>query len=93
MVLKVGFIYIDLAVLGYQVASVLFVIGCLYRFIAWLRYPPNRTLWGRSAHAHQQRGWKPNLITLVRSVVTRLLLQTFIVKRSWLRWLTHFAIF
>jgi hypothetical protein len=93
MVLKVGFIYIDLAVLGYQVASVLFVIGCLYRFIAWLRYPPNRTLWGRSAHALQQRSWKPNLITLIRSVITRLLLQTFIVQRSWLRWFTHFAIF
>ena len=93
MVLKVGFIYIDLAVLGYQVASVLFVIGCLYRFIAWLRYAPNRTLWGRSAHALQQRGWRPNLITLIRSAITRLLLQTFIVKRSWLRWFTHFAIF
>ena len=93
MVLKVGFIYIDLAVLGYQIASVLFVVGCLYRFIAWLRYPPNRTLWGRSAHALQQRGWWPNLITLIRSVITRLLLQTFIVQRSWLRWFTHFAIF
>lgn len=93
MVLKVGFIYIDLAVLGYQVASVLFVIGCLYRFIAWLRYPPNRTLWGRSARAFQQRSWWPNLATLIKSVVTRLLLQTFIVRRSWLRWFTHFAIF
>jgi nitrate reductase gamma subunit len=93
MVLKVGFIYIDLAVLGYQVASVLFVIGILYRFIAWLRYPPNRTLWGRSAHALQQREWKPNLMTLIRSGITRLLLQTFIIKRSWLRWFTHFAIF
>jgi hypothetical protein len=93
MVLKAGFIYIDLAVLGYQVASVLFVIGCLYRFIVWLRYPPNRTLWGRSAHAFQQRDWKPNLMTLIKSVMTRLLLQTFIVQRSWLRWFTHFAIF
>jgi hypothetical protein len=93
MVLKVGFIYIDLAVLGYQVASVLFVIGCLYRFIVWLRYPPNHTLWGRSGLALQQRGWRPNLVTLIRSVVTRLLLQTFIVRRSWLRWFTHFAIF
>jgi nitrate reductase gamma subunit len=93
MVLKVGFIYIDLAVLGYQVASVLFVIGCLYRFIAWLRYPPNRTLWGRSGRALQQRDWKPSLMTLIKSVITRLLLQTFIVKRSRLRWFTHFAIF
>jgi nitrate reductase gamma subunit len=93
MVLKVGFLYIDLAVLGYQVASMLFVVGCLYRFVAWLRYPPNRTLWGRSVHALQQRGWKPNLSTLIRSVITRLLLQTFIVRRSWLRWFTHFAIF
>jgi hypothetical protein len=92
MVLKVGFIYIDLAVVGYQVASVLFVIGCLYRFIAWLRYPPNRTLWGRSGRALQQRGWRPNLGALIKSVVTRLFLQTFIVRRSWLRWFTHFAI-
>lgn len=93
MVLKLGFIYIDLAVIGYQVASVLFVIGCLYRFIAWLRYPPNHTLWGRAGGALQQRGWRPNLGTLIKSVITRLLLQTFIVRRSWLRWFTHFAIF
>lgn len=93
MVLKVGFIYIDLAVLGYQVASVLFVAGCLYRFIVWLRYPPNRTLWTRSMQAFQRRSWKANLATLIRSAVTRLLLQTFIVSRGWLRWFTHFAIF
>jgi len=93
MVLKVGFLYIDLAVLGYQVASVLFLAGCLYRFLAWLRYPPNRTLWARSARAFQQRRWWANLATLISSVVTRLLLQTFIVRRSWLRWFTHFAIF
>jgi len=93
MVLKVWFLYIDLAVLGYQVASVLFLAGCLYRFLAWLRYPPNRTLWGRSARAFQQHRWWPNLVTLIKSVITRLLLQTFIVRRSWLRWFTHFAIF
>ncbi len=93
MVLKVGFLHIDLAVLGYQVASVLFVAGCLYRFIVWLRYPPNRTLWTRSAQAFQHRSWKANLATLIRSAVTRLLLQTFIVNRGWLRWFTHFAIF
>ncbi len=93
MVLKVGFIYIDLAVLGYQVASVLFVAGCLYRFVAWLRYPPNHTLWVRSTQAFQHQNWRTNLATLIRSVVTRLLLQTFIVRRGWLRWFTHFAIF
>jgi hypothetical protein len=93
MVLKVGFIYIDLAVLGYQVASVLFVAGCLYRFIAWLRYPPNRTLWARSIGAFKHRRWGENLTTLIRSAISRLLLQTFIVRRGWLRWFTHFAIF
>lgn len=93
MVLKVGFIYIDLAVLGYQIASVLFLLGCLYRFIVWLRYPPNRNLWRRTREALQRGGWKVNLIILFKSMVTRLLLQTFIVKRSGLRWFTHFAIF
>jgi nitrate reductase gamma subunit len=93
MVEKVWLLHIDLAVLGYQIASVLFVAGCLYRFVAWLRYPPNRTLWGRSARAFQQRRWWANLATLIRSAATRLLLQTFIVRRGWLRWFTHFAIF
>lgn len=93
MVWKVGVLHIDLAVLGYQVASVLFVGGCIYRFIVWLRYPPNRTLWARSAQAFQHRDLWANLTTLIRSVVTRLLLQTFIVRRGWLRWFTHFAIF
>jgi hypothetical protein len=93
MVEKIGVLHIDLAVLGYQIASVLFLAGCLYRFVAWLRYPPNRTLWARSAKAFQQRSWQANLSTLIRSAVTRLLLQTFIVRRGWLRWFTHFAIF
>jgi hypothetical protein len=93
MVEKIGVLHIDLAVLGYQIASMLFLAGCLYRFVAWLRYPPNRTLWGRSGRAFQQRPWWQNLATLIRSAVTRLLLQTFIVRRSWLRWFTHFAIF
>jgi hypothetical protein len=93
MVEKIGVLHIDLAVLGYQIASVLFVAGCLYRFVAWLRYPPNRNLWAKSARAFQQRPWRENLATLIRSVVTRLLFQTFIVRRGWLRWLTHFTIF
>lgn len=93
MVLKVGFIYIDLAVLGYQIASVLFLLGLLYRFIVWVRYPPNRTLWRRSRDALRRGSWKANLLILVKAIVTRLLLQTFIVRRSWLRWFTHFAIF
>ena len=93
MVHKLWVFHMDLAVLGYQVATVLFLAGCLYRFVAWFRYPPNRTLWGRSARAFKQRGWGENLATLIKSVVARLLLQTFIVRRSWLRWFTHFAIF
>jgi len=93
MVEKVWFLHIDLAALGYQIASVLFVAGCLYRFVAWLRYPPNRTLWQRSARALEHRSWWANISTVIKSVVTRLLLQTFIVRRGWLRWFTHFAIF
>jgi nitrite reductase/ring-hydroxylating ferredoxin subunit len=93
MVEKIWVLHIDLAVLGYQVASVLFVVGFLYHFVAWLRYPPNRILWERSAQAFQHHGRWANLATMIRSLITRLLLQTFIIRRGWLRWFTHFAIF
>jgi nitrate reductase gamma subunit len=92
MVEKIGVFHVDLAVLGYQIASVLFVAGCLYRFVAWLRYPPNRTLWTRSMRTFQHRGRWATLAALIRSMVARILLQSFIVRRGWLRWFTHFAI-
>lgn len=85
-------LHIDLAILGYKVACILCAVGLLYRLSVWFRCPPNRTLWDRSAHAWPStslRGW---FTTLVRSVVTRLVFQTYIIRRGWLRWLTHFSI-
>jgi hypothetical protein len=92
MVEKIGFFHFDLAILGYQIATVLFLIGCVYRFVVWLRYPPNRTLWQRGARGLQDRGMGANLATLIVFGLKRLLFQTFIVQRGWLRWVTHLAI-
>jgi len=86
-------LHIDLAVLGYQIASVLFLAGCLYRFVSWLR--TRRTArCGKHQRAHsRKRGWKANIGLLVKSAVSRLLLQTFYRSPWVLRWFTHLAIF
>lgn len=86
-------LHIDLALLGYQLASTLCAVGFLYRIMAWFRYPPNRTLWGRSAKAWSVLARRERLATLARSMVTRLVFQTYIFRRGWLRGVTHISIF
>ena len=83
---------LNLAALSYKVACILCAVGFLYSIWAWFRKPPTRTLWGRSAQAWSIIPIHRGLMTLARSMVSRLVLQSYIIRRGRLRWLTHFAI-
>lgn len=93
MVEKIGILHFDFAVIGYQIATILFLVGCAYRLVSWLRYPPNRTLWQRSGRGLEGRSLGQKLYAVIAFVVKRILFQTFLVQRGWLRWFTHVAIF
>lgn len=86
MIKKVWILHLDLAALGYQVAFVLFVVGCLIRLRDWWRYPPNHLMLQRAA------GALGSPLSLFKAIVSRILLQRFIAGRGLQRWLAHFLI-
>lgn len=84
----------DPALVPYAGASVFAAFGIGYRYSMWLRRPPTRMYWFR--------GWKifsdprklpANLAHWVRLLVSNILLQTFIRRRSRTRWAAHWFIF
>lgn len=85
-----GFRDFDPALVSYAGASVFAAFGLGYRYAMWLRRPPTRMYW--------YRGWslflKPghlldNVAHLGRIVVSNMVLQRFLEKRSHLRWTAH----
>jgi hypothetical protein len=89
-----GLTWFDAALIGYLFGTLFAIFGVVYRYTVWLRRPPTATL--------NKRGWellwKPgkrqrNLTALPGLIVSKLFLQTFIYRRSKIRWLGHQLIF
>ena len=68
------------------------VFGVAYRYAVWLRRPPTAMLNRRGWDAFRQRSWR-SLAALPSLVVTQLLTQGFIRRRSRVRWLAHQLVF
>ena len=84
--------WFDAALIGYLFGVLFMVFGVLYRYTVWLRRPPTAMLNRRGWDAfRQQRG--RNLLALPSLVVTQLLAQNFIRRRSRARWLAHQLVF
>lgn len=88
-----GFAHIDPALIAYTSASVFAAFAIVYRYAIWLQKPPTNMYW--------HRGWQlflrpkdlpKNVLWLVRLFVNTFVLQTFIERRSHVRWLAHFLI-
>jgi hypothetical protein len=84
----------DTALVPYAGASVLAAFGIGYRYAMWLRRPPTRLYW--------KRGWQlflrpadalGNVASLGGLLWRNVVAQTFIERRSRLRWAAHFCIF
>lgn len=78
----------DPALVIYTFATIFATWGVTYHYYIWLQKPPTKRYW--------QRGWQLFFKELPRSIiklsevsVTHLLTQTFISRRSKLRWFTH----
>jgi nitrate reductase gamma subunit len=85
-------LWFDAALAGYLVGVVFFVFAVVYRYVVWVRRPPTRML--------NRRGWETfrgrtlsNLVRLPVLVVSKLLAQVFIWRRSRSRWMAHQLVF
>lgn len=83
----------DPALVIYTFAIVFATWGVVYHYSVWIRKPPTRVYWQRGWQLFKERGVLRSLSRVVASVVTHLLSQTFIRKRSFLRWAMHQLIF
>lgn len=84
----------DVALLGYSIATIFLAYGVTYRTVVWAAGP--------AARRYLSRGWSALLVrpgsgapvtAVPRTVVSTLLLQRFIARRSVPRWLAHQGLF
>ena len=89
-----GFHWFDAALIGYAVAAIFAVAAVTYKYTFWLARPPTGRYW--------RRGWQLFLSfanfrrftpLIPQAIISDLLVQRFIGKRSIYRWITHLCIF
>jgi MFS transporter, NNP family, nitrate/nitrite transporter len=83
----------DPALVIYTFAIIFATWGVIYHYSVWIRKPPTYVYWQRGWQLFKERGIIRSFSNLVPMVGTHLLAQTFIAKRSRLRWAMHQMIF
>ncbi|HEX6902939.1 MAG TPA: MFS transporter [Thermoanaerobaculia bacterium] len=83
----------DPALVIYTFAVVFATWGVAYHYYVWLQKPPTRIYWRRGWQLVRQRGVLRSLGRLIPLAWTHLAAQTFIRKRSVLRWWMHQLLF
>jgi NNP family nitrate/nitrite transporter-like MFS transporter len=82
----------DAALVIYTFATIFMVGGVAYHYSVWLEKPPTRMYWRRTWDLLRRLGLR-GAATVARSTVTHIGLQTFIARRSAMRWWMHQLIF
>jgi MFS family permease len=83
----------DAALVVYTFATIFATWGVAYHYCVWLQKPPTRVYWTRGFELVRSRGLLASLPTLLRTAASHLLAQTFIRKRSRLRYVMHQCLF
>ena len=83
----------DAALVIYTFAIIFATWGVVYHYSVWVRKPPTRVYWQRGWQLFKQRGVVRSLGRVGALLGSHLLSQTFIRKRSVLRWAMHQLIF
>src|SRR6476646_5660040 len=79
--------HFDPALITYTVAIVFANFGIVYRYSVWLQKPPTRVYWRRGWQLFLRPAKLPaNLFWLIGLIWKNVILQTFIDRRSHLRW-------
>jgi MFS family permease len=85
--------HFDAALVIYTFAVVFATWGVAYHYAVWLQKPPTRLYWRRGWQLVRERGLAASLGPLAGTAATHLVGQTFILRRSRLRWWMHQLIF
>ena len=89
-----GLKWFDAALAGYLVGVVLAVFATVYRYLIWIKRPPTAMLQRRGWESFRRSGSRgKNVVGLGGLVVTNLLTQGFIRRRSTSRWAAHQLVF
>ncbi len=83
----------DPALVIYTFAIIFATWGVVYHYTVWTRKPPTRVYWQRGWELFKRGGVLTNLAHLASLLTTHIFAQTFIEKRSSLRWAMHQLIF
>ena len=83
----------DPALVIYTFAVIFATWGIVYHYAIWLNKPPTRRFFERTFELLRREGVPRSLMILGRTAGTHLLGQTFIRKRSHLRWWMHQMLF
>ena len=83
----------DPALVIYTFAIIFATWGVIYHYSVWIRKPPTYVYWQRGWQLFKERGVIRSFGQVVTLAGTHLLAQTFIAKRSRLRWAMHQMIF
>jgi NNP family nitrate/nitrite transporter-like MFS transporter len=83
----------DAALVIYTFAIIFATWGVVYHYSVWIRKPPTRVYWQRGWQLFKERGVFRSLGGVLGLAGTHLLSQTFIARRSMLRWAMHQLIF
>jgi NNP family nitrate/nitrite transporter-like MFS transporter len=83
----------DAALVIYTFAVVFASWGVAYHYAVWLQRPPTRVFWRRGWRIVRERGLAATVPRLLGLTATHVLGQTFIRKRSALRWCMHQCLF
>lgn len=82
----------DAALVGYTFACLFCLFGTVYRYSVWLSKPPTRRYWRRGWQLlFNPSTWKlgARLKLLASGIWSRLVFQSFVLKRGKRRWLGH----
>ncbi|MEP6538994.1 MAG: MFS transporter [Bryobacteraceae bacterium] len=83
----------DPALVIYTFAIIFATWGIVYHYNVWLDKPPTRMYWGRGWELFRSQGILRTSLTLVGLTGRNIVAQTFIAKRSRLRWWMHQCLF
>ena len=83
----------DPALVVYTFAVIFAAWGVIYHYHVWIQKPPTRVYWRRGWQLFWREGPLRSLGRVLATAVTHIFAQTFIEKRSRLRWLMHQFIF
>ena len=83
----------DPALVIYTFAVIFATWGVAYHYIVWLDKPPTRIFWQRGWQIAREQGWGRNVTSIPGLFGANILMQTFIHRRSALRWWMHQFLF